>query len=121
MSLKSLTQKTHSVARGFTYNYYTHPPQNDKPTVLLIHGWPDTAEVWADLMVNHLIPAGNGVMALDDLGSGGSSKPPNLEDYDFEKQSQDVAELLDKEAIDKVVVLAHDWVSQLDQFDVRSE
>ena len=111
MSLETLTQKSHTVSRGFTYNYYTHNARAGKPTVLLIHGWPDTAEVWAELIVNHLIPAGNGILAIDDLGSGGSSKPSQLEDYDFEKQADDIKEILDQQGLDKVVVLGHDWVS----------
>jgi pimeloyl-ACP methyl ester carboxylesterase len=47
MDLSKLTQKKLDVSRGFTYTYYTFPAQGSKPTLILFHGWPDTARLWA--------------------------------------------------------------------------
>ncbi|KXH66964.1 hypothetical protein CSAL01_07962 [Colletotrichum salicis] len=56
LDLSMLTKKTLAVSRGFTYTYYTSPARNSLPTLLLFHGWPDTARRWAGLANNCLIP-----------------------------------------------------------------
>ncbi|KPI41855.1 uncharacterized protein AB675_5482 [Cyphellophora attinorum] len=60
MSLSKLKQTTLKVSRGHTYTYYTSPARDSKPTILLFHGWPDTAALFAGLINNYLIPAGYG-------------------------------------------------------------
>ncbi|KAI8223877.1 Bifunctional epoxide hydrolase 2 [Colletotrichum sp. SAR 10_96] len=69
MDLSQLTQKTLQVSRGFTYTYYTSPPQKSKPTLALFHGWPDSAKLWAGLINDHLLPHGYGVLALDTVNN----------------------------------------------------
>ncbi|KAF9872949.1 putative epoxide hydrolase [Colletotrichum karsti] len=115
MDLSKLNQKTLQVSRGFTYTYYTSPAQPSKPTLALIHGWPDTAKLWAGLINSHLLPAGYGVLALDCLGYGGTSKPTNNESYSYQQMATDITEILDAEGIPEVVALGHDWGSGLAQ------
>ncbi|KAF4463799.1 epoxide hydrolase 2 [Fusarium albosuccineum] len=115
MDLSKLDKKTLEVSRGFTYTYYTSPAKDSKPTLLLFHGWPDTARLWAGLINNYLVPNGYGVVALDNLGYGGTSKPTNLDAYAWNLMSADVIEILDAEKISKVVSVGHDWGSAICQ------
>ena len=55
-NMDTLTKKTVKTARAFTYTYYVYPASSKKPTLLLIHGFPDTSEQWEDLATKHLIP-----------------------------------------------------------------
>ncbi|KAK1961459.1 alpha/beta-hydrolase [Colletotrichum sublineola] len=112
MDLSKLTKKTIKVSRGFTYTYYTSPIQgSNKPTLILFHGWPDTSRLWAGLINDHLLPQGYGVIALDILGYGGSSKPTDEKAYACDSLAADVVAILDAEDIDKVISLGHDWGS----------
>ncbi|KAF6820955.1 epoxide hydrolase 2 [Colletotrichum sojae] len=115
MNLSKLTKKTLEVSRGFTYAYYTSAAQNSKPTVALFHGWPDTARLWAGFINDYLVPNGYGVLALDCLGYGGSSKPTDKALYTNQHIAADIVEILDAEKLYKVVSLGHDWGSVIAQ------
>ncbi|KAK5561233.1 hypothetical protein LTR46_000038 [Exophiala xenobiotica] len=108
--MERLTQKTITVSRSHTYTCYTHQADIEgQPTVLLIHGWPDSAEIWSGFITDHLLPNGYGAVALDGLGYGGTSKPLDEKEYDFRAMSADVVEILDTEKLATVACLAHDW------------
>lgn len=107
--MESLKKGTLKTARGYTYTYYASPAKGGKPTVLLLHGWPDDAALWEGLMTNYLVPAGYGVVAPDCLGYAGTDKPLDPSQYNFKGQTADVCEILDKEGIEKVIPLGHDW------------
>lgn len=107
--LSKLNKRTLEVPRGLTYTYYTSPAKANKPTILLCHGFPDSATLWADAANNHLIPNGYGVIIPDLLGYGGTSKPTDPALYAFDVMSSDIVAILDAESIDKVISLGHDW------------
>lgn len=109
--MDSLAKKTLTVSRSLTYTYYVSPAEAGRPTVLLLHGWPDSAALWSDVMVKYLRPAGYGILAPDCLGYGGTSKPTDPGDYKMESMAKDICEILDTEGLDKVVSLGHDWGS----------
>ncbi|KAK1453204.1 hypothetical protein CPAR01_07767 [Colletotrichum paranaense] len=109
LNLSALAKKTLDVSRGFTYTYYTSPARNSKVTLLLFHGWPDTARLWAGLINNYLVPNGYGVVALDNLGFGDTSKPTDPEDYAWHRLAADAVGILDAEGLTKVISLGHDW------------
>ncbi|KAL5585845.1 hypothetical protein FOVSG1_013537 [Fusarium oxysporum f. sp. vasinfectum] len=111
MSLSKLTKKSFQVSRGFTYTYHTSPAQDSKPTLVLFHGWPDTALLWAGLISDYLVPHGYGIVALDCLGYGGTSKPTDPYSYAWRHITADAIEILDAENLDKVISLGHDWGS----------
>lgn len=113
-----LTKKTLKVRRGHNYTYYAQPsppasPNSPppKPTILLIHGWPDDASCWSAVVNDCILPAGYGVIAPDCLGSGETSKPLDEREYDFRGMAADLVEILDCEKVENVVLWAHDWVS----------
>lgn len=111
--MDQLTKKTLTTKRGFTYTYYVSPAAPGKPTLVLQHGFPDTAAQWADLITQHLRPAGYGAIAPDLLGYGGTSKPTDPAAYRLGGMTADVVEILDAEVGEAgaVVSLGHDWGS----------
>lgn len=110
MNLCKTTKKTLRVSRGFTYNYYTSPARGPKPTLLLLHGYPDAAWVWSGLL-DHLLPQGYGIIALDCLGNGETSKPTSLGAYAWQYMTADVIEIIDSENLTSVISVGHDWGS----------
>jgi len=107
--MNSHNKKTLDVSRGFTYTYYAYPAKDRLPTLLLFHGWPDSAALWSGLVKDYLVPNGYGAIAIDCLGYAGTSKPVDAHAYDFKGMSADAVEIIDAEKLDKVVSVGHDW------------
>jgi pimeloyl-ACP methyl ester carboxylesterase len=78
------------------------------PPVLLLHGFPDTHIVWRKQM-GPLSDAGFQVIAPDLRGYGQTDAPKSLHAYALEHLRADVLALLDALAIDKVLLVGHDW------------
>jgi pimeloyl-ACP methyl ester carboxylesterase len=80
------------------------------PVVVLAHGFPELAFSW-----RHQIPAiaaaGYHVIAPDQRGYGGSSRPSAIDDYDIVKLTGDIAGLLDDVGAERAVIVGHDWGS----------
>jgi pimeloyl-ACP methyl ester carboxylesterase len=78
------------------------------PVVVLAHGFPELAYSW-----RHQIPvlaeAGYHVIAPDQRGYGGSSKPDAIEDYNVVALCGDVVGLLDDVGAERAVIVGHDW------------
>ena len=105
-----LEKRTLTTSRSLTYTYYISPPSKPNlPIILLLHGWPDDAHMWCDLITNHLLPGGYGVLAPDCLGYSGTSKPTTTSAYNSEGMAADLCEILGAERISKVISLGHDW------------
>lgn len=111
--MDALTKKTLTTKRGYTYTYYVTPAKEGKPTVLLQHGFPDSAAEWEDLITKHLAPAGYGTVTPDLLGYAGTSKPTDPAEYKFGPMTAEIVEILDAEGLDKVISLGHDWGSRM--------
>jgi epoxide hydrolase A/B len=78
------------------------------PAVVLAHGFPELAYSW-----RHQIPvladAGYHVLAPDQRGYGGSSRPEAVEDYDIHALTGDLVGLLDEAGAEQAVFIGHDW------------
>ena len=78
------------------------------PVVVLAHGFPELAYSW-----RHQIPvlaaAGYHVLAPDQRGYGGSSRPEAISDYNIAELSADVIGLLDDVGAERAVLIGHDW------------
>jgi pimeloyl-ACP methyl ester carboxylesterase len=76
--------------------------------VLLLHGWPDAANVW-----RHQVPALAAdhyrVIAPDLRGFGGSSRPAEVNAYVAPRMVGDVVGLLDHLSIERAHLVGHDW------------
>lgn len=111
--MDTLTKKTLTTKRSYTYTYYVSPAKSGKPTVLLQHGFPDCAAEWEDIITKHLVPAGYGAVAPDLLGYAGTAKPTDPAAYKMGAMTAELCEILDAEGLDKVISLGHDWGSRL--------
>ena len=78
------------------------------PSVLLLHGFPDTHIVWRK-QLPALAAAGFRVLAPDLRGYGRSDAPGGVFDYTLDKLRGDVLGLLDALHIGKVFLAGHDW------------
>ena len=82
------------------------PP--DGPAVVLTHGFPELAYSWRH-QIPALAAAGFHVMAPDQRGYGGSSRPQRPEAYDIAALTGDVVGLLDVVGAPRAAVVGHDW------------
>jgi pimeloyl-ACP methyl ester carboxylesterase len=79
------------------------------PTVLLVHGFPDTHAVW-DLVAARLVEDGFHVAAHDVRGAGASERPPELDAYRIEHLVADLAAVVDEVSPERPVhLVGHDW------------
>lgn len=88
--------------------YEYGPDASVAPTVVLVHGYPDTAKVW-DQVVARLAP-GYHVVTYDTRGSGNSDHPSTQAAYKLSLLSADLGAVLDATAGGrKVHLVGHDW------------
>lgn len=78
------------------------------PAVLLLHGWPDSADLWT-AQVEALGAVGRRVIAPDLRGFGASTAPDDVAAYRIGYSVRDVVALLDALDLDRVDVVGHDW------------
>lgn len=100
--------KTFTVSAGYKYTYLAIKTTAHRPTFLFFHGFPSTSFDWRR-QVEGLSAQGYGIIAPDLLGFGGSDKPLDIDEYRQRKIAQHVKDILDHEAISKVIVVGHDW------------
>ena len=82
------------------------------PPVILAHGFPELAYSWRH-QVPALADAGYHVLAPDQRGYGGSSRPAAVEDYDIMALTGDLVGLLDDLGEERAVFVGHDWGSMV--------
>jgi pimeloyl-ACP methyl ester carboxylesterase len=78
------------------------------PVVLLAHGFPELAYSWRH-QIPALADAGFHVLAPDQRGYGGSTRPDELTAYDITALTGDLVGLLDDVGADRAVWIGHDW------------
>ncbi len=84
----------------------------DGPTVLLLHGWPDTGALW-DEVAPELVRAGFRVAVPDLRGCGRSSKPEHVDAYQTHHLIGDVVAIIDSLGAERVHLVGHDWGANL--------
>jgi pimeloyl-ACP methyl ester carboxylesterase len=82
------------------------------PTILLLHGWPDTSALWDDV-VPELVEAGYRVGVPDLRGCGRSDKPGEVESYKMAHLIGDVSSIIGALGNDRVTLVGHDWGANL--------
>jgi pimeloyl-ACP methyl ester carboxylesterase len=80
----------------------------DAPVVVLAHGFPELAYSWRH-QIPALAEAGYRVLAPDQRGYGGSSKPGAVEAYNIVELSADIVGLLDDIDAERAVIVGHDF------------
>ena len=89
---------------------YTWGTPGDKPTVVLVHGYPDCAAIWRATAAR--LAERYHVIAYDVRGAGRSSRPQAVADYDLQFLVNDLAAVLDATGPDQPVhLIGHDWGS----------
>jgi pimeloyl-ACP methyl ester carboxylesterase len=86
--------------------------EGEGPAVLLLHGWPDTHELWRH-QVPGLVDAGFRAIAPDLRGFGASDKPADVADYAVPHLVGDLVGVLDHLGVDRAHVVGHDWGAAL--------
>ncbi|MFE2721074.1 SDR family oxidoreductase [Kitasatospora sp. NPDC059327] len=82
----------------------------EAPTVLLVHGYPDTHVVWDDIAAD--LARDHHVVRYDVRGAGESGVPASREGYRLEHLAADLFAVADAVSPDRPVhVVAHDWGS----------
>jgi pimeloyl-ACP methyl ester carboxylesterase len=76
------------------------------PAFVLLHGFPDNAHIYDDL-IPHLVAAGRRIVAIDFLGFGASDKPEGAF-YSFPQQIGDVEAVVEALKLDRVIPVGHD-------------
>lgn len=100
-----------TTVRNGTVELAVHEQGNpDGPTLVLVHGWPDTHRLW-----DHVVPLLTDrfrVIRYDTRGAGRSSAPSGVSDYRLELLATDLLAVVDAVSPGRPVhVLAHDWGS----------
>lgn len=81
---------------------------SDKPTVLMIHGFPESWYSWR-YQLPALAAAGYHAVAMDVRGYGRSSKPTQVSDYRMVQKVADVVGVVEALGNRPTVVVGHDW------------
>ncbi|HHG5497689.1 TPA: alpha/beta fold hydrolase, partial [Pseudomonas aeruginosa] len=85
-------------------------PDNDKPTLLMVHGYPDNHETWLPLI--RQLAGRYRIVAYDVRGAGASDKPRWSRDYHLQRLSEDLQAVIRATSpVRPVHLLAHDWGS----------
>ncbi|KAH8101073.1 epoxide hydrolase [Cristinia sonorae] len=105
--------------RGFKYHYYHVPARDQHPTIVFVHGFPNTSRDWRRV-IPFFEQKGYGIIAPDMLGYRGTDKPTDYNAYQFSLLTKDIVDILDVEGVKQAVAVGHDWgafiVSRLANF-----
>ncbi len=96
-----------------TLSVHEHSPAGPgRPTVVLVHGYPDQQDVWRSLVSRLPLDAWH-VVTYDVRGAGSSDAPPDQDGYRTERLVDDLVAVLDDLLPDgeKVHLVGHDWGS----------
>lgn len=80
-----------------------------RPTLLLVHGYPDTHHVWDDVVP--LLRDRFHVVRYDVRGAGSSTAPRDRSHYSFDHLAADMAAVLEAIGKPAVHLVGHDWGS----------
>ncbi|KAK2753030.1 hypothetical protein FQN55_004990 [Onygenales sp. PD_40] len=112
--MDALTYKSFTTTRSQTYTYYDSGPSASKtgPALLLLHGFPDSADIFNPILPQ-LLPLPHRLIIPNLLGYAGTSKPTDPAAYTSKFMAADIAELLTKETVNQVIAIGHDWGSYM--------
>lgn len=103
---------TYEVVSGEVTLRVVEQGPGDGMPVLMLHGWPDSARLWRH-QLDPLAGAGLRLLALDQRGFGGSSRPSEVAAYTMSNQIADALAVLDHADATRAHVVGHDWGSAL--------
>ncbi len=95
---------TRVAANGLTFHVVD---QGSGPAILLMHGFPDDADLWRH-QIPVLVDAGYRVVAPDLRGFGDTDKPDGIDAFGIFNSVADMRALLDTRGIERASVIGHD-------------
>jgi soluble epoxide hydrolase/lipid-phosphate phosphatase len=107
LSCFSHAGKQVKLSDGTSYAYLYLPAAPSKPTLLLLHGFPSAAYEWRNQV--ELSRNGFGLVIPDLLGYGDTDAPSDIEAYSLKTMSGHISEILEKEGVEQVIGVSHDW------------
>lgn len=90
------------------HRFGPHPSEADKPTLVMMHGFPELAYSWR-YQAPFLAHVGYPILVPDMPGYGKSDKPDDQSLYTMENLNATMAAMLDAYEVDKAVFIGHDW------------
>lgn len=103
----SLTEHCSIALNSLEFTYLAAGPRDGEP-VILLHGFPQFADVWTSLL-GALGALGFRAVALDQRGYSVHARPLEIESYDVSELTSDVIALADKLAWSSFHLIGHDW------------
>ncbi len=99
---------TRTVTNGPVRLHVVEEGNPDGPTLVLVHGWPDTHALWD--RVTPLLSDTFRIVRFDNRGAGKSTVPRAVPDYRLEYLAADLFAVIDAVSpADPVHLLGHDW------------
>ena len=96
--------------KDFTFTCRVEGMENDKETIFLLHGFPETSRMWNGL-IKVLENEGYRIIAPDQRGYSKGARPSKVSDYTIDKLSEDVIDIANAFNIDRFHLVGHDWGS----------
>ena len=93
--------------QGFRFNALAAGPA-DGELVLFLHGFPEFADAWLDVM-HPIAQAGFRTVAVDQRGYSPEARPREMKDYGIEQLISDVQGLIDALDCRRFHLVGHDW------------
>ena len=98
------------VSHGLRLAVFEHGDADPGPTVLFVHGYPDSHVAWDEVCAR--LGGGFHAVRYDVRGAGASQTPRNLSGYHLDVLADDLYAVADAVSPDRPVhVVAHDWGS----------
>lgn len=94
-------------ARGMLFSGLACGPKEGE-AVLLLHGFPQFADSWAEVMVA-LAKAGYRVIAIDQRGYSAGARPEKVGDYAVDELIEDVLAIATALGLERFHLAGHDW------------
>lgn len=105
-----MSTTTFTIDSGGVALSVTERGDRSQPTVVLVHGYPDTSAVWSE--VADLLAARFHVVTYDVRGAGASDRPRKKADYTVDKLDADLRAVIAATSPDRPVhLVGHDWGS----------
>ncbi len=102
-----MTRITSFRKHTLTFSVRDTGPEDGIPVVLL-HGFPQTAESWAEVS-RSLNESGHRTLAPDQRGYSPGAVPPRRSDYRLAELADDIVTLIERAGLGPVHLAGHDW------------
>lgn len=95
-------------ANGYEFRARVSGNQPERPTVILLHGFPVTSAMWKPL-IPALADSGYRVIAFDQRGYSPGARPANSPEYALPNLVSDVLAIADAVGAQQFHLVGHDW------------